>query len=115
MKIFITGGTDFVGTYISKQQVTRGHKLTILNPPMPGHGLNIKGISYLDGNPTVKGQWQKSVPGHDVIINLAGASIFSRWTQKQKETIRSSRISTTRNLIEALPDNSKHITVLRIL
>jgi hypothetical protein len=50
------------------------------------------------------------VPEHDVIINLAGASIFSRWTRKQKEIIRSSRISTTRNLVEALPDDSKHIT-----
>jgi uncharacterized protein len=110
MKIFITGGTGFVGTYLSRQLVAQGHKLTILNPPMPGTGLNIKGITYLDGNPTVKGQWQKSVPEHDVIINLAGASIFSRWTQKQKEIIRSSRISTTRNLVDALPDNSKNIT-----
>lgn len=110
MKIFMTGGTGFVGTYLSKQLVAQGHELTILNRPRRGHGLNNKGISYLDGDPTIKGQWQKSVPEHDVIVNLAGASIFSRWTKKQKEMIRSSRINTTRNLVEALSSKSKHVT-----
>jgi hypothetical protein len=110
MKIFMTGGTGFVGTYLSKQLVAQGHKLTILNRTRLGRGLNLEGIRYLEGNPTISGQWQKSVPEHDVIINLAGASIFSRWTKKQKEMIRSSRIHTTRNLVEALPSDSRSIT-----
>jgi hypothetical protein len=110
MKIFMTGGTGFVGTYLSKQLITHGHNVTILSSSIPGPGLEIEGIRYLNGNPTIRGRWQKSVSEQDVIINLAGASIFSRWTRKQKEIIRSSRISTTRNLVEALPDNSKHIT-----
>ena len=110
MKIFMTGGTGFVGTYLSKQLISHGHKVTILIHPAESNRLNIEGLTYLTGNSTAKGQWQKSVPEHDVIINLAGASIFSRWTQKQKEIIRSSRISTTQNLVEALPNNSKHIT-----
>jgi uncharacterized protein (TIGR01777 family) len=36
------------------------------------------------------------------VINLAGASIFGRWTPKKKQAIYDSRILTTRNLVAAL-------------
>jgi uncharacterized protein (TIGR01777 family) len=39
----------------------------------------------------------------DAVINLAGASIFKRWTQKYKKKIRDSRLLTTRNVVSALP------------
>jgi NAD dependent epimerase/dehydratase family enzyme len=45
-----------------------------------------------------------------VIINLAGDSIFSRWTPEQKKILLESRIETTRNLVSALPESAKHIT-----
>lgn len=110
MKIFMTGGTGFVGTYLIKKLISEGHKVTILSHAAKSNRLQLEGLTYLAGSSTVQGDWQKSVQEHDVIINLAGASIFSRWTQKRKEIIRSSRISTTRNLVAALPENSKHIT-----
>ena len=50
-----------------------------------------------------KGPWQEAIPGHDVIINLAGASIFSKWSEEYKKLIRDSRVFTTRNLIEGIP------------
>ena len=59
---------------------------------------------------TSAGKWQEAVRNQDVIINLAGASIFSRWTEAKQKIILSSRIDTTRHLVEALPDDSKHIT-----
>lgn len=110
MKIFMTGGTGFVGTYLAGQFIREGHKITILTPPLAGSELKMDGLTYLTGNPTIKGPWQEVVRDHDVIINLAGASIFSRWTEAQKKILLSSRIDTTRHLVEALPDNSKHIT-----
>ena len=45
-----------------------------------------------------------------MIINLAGASIFSRWTPEQKKILRGSRIETTRNLVSALPADAGKIT-----
>jgi len=110
MKIFMTGGTGFVGTYLTKRLISEGHTVTILTQPLSGSELTMTGLSYLMGNPTRKGAWQEAVRNHDVIINLAGASIFRRWTPDHKKIVLSSRIETTRNLVEALPDNAKHIT-----
>ena len=110
MNVFMTGGTGFVGTYLTKKLIAEGHKVTILTQPLGSAALQLSGLTYADGNPTIKGLWQDSVKEHDVIINLAGASIFSRWTPEQKKILLESRIETTRNLVSALPDNAKNIT-----
>ena len=68
------------------------------NPPAPAP----PGISFLTGDPTQEGPWMAAVPEHDWIINLAGASIFSRWSAGHKQEIYDSRIRTTRNLVIAL-------------
>jgi len=111
MKVFMTGGTGFVGTYLTRKLIAEGHKVTILTPSQMGTELKITGLTYLDGNPTIKGKWQDAVGEHDVIINLAGASIFSRWTPEQKKILRESRIETTRNLVSALPADAGRITL----
>lgn len=41
----------------------------------------------------------------DVLINLAGASIFSKWTEEHKKAIRESRVNTTRNIVEGIPSS----------
>jgi len=110
MKIFMTGGTGFVGTHLSKRLIAEGHPVTVLTPALSTAELKTPGLSYLIGNPTIRGEWQNAVREHDVVINLAGASIFSRWTNAQKKILLSSRIDTTRHLVEALPDDSRHIT-----
>lgn len=68
------------------------------------------GISVVTGDPTSPGPWQKSVPEHEVIVNLAGASIFSRWTKKKKKAIQESRILTTRHLVEAVSKGQGKVT-----
>ena len=102
MKVFMTGGTGFVGAYLSRELAQAGHAITILSrrvqPPAPPP----TGISYLTGDPNQEGPWMAAVPEHDWIINLAGASIFSRWTEALKKEIFESRVRTTRNLVAAL-------------
>jgi len=106
MKVFMTGGTGFVGTYLSRELARGGHTITILTrrdrPPSPGQ----PGISFLTGDPTQEGPWMAAVPEHDWIINLAGASIFSRWSEPLKKEIMESRVRTTRNLVTALAEGN---------
>ncbi|MHB8139515.1 MAG: TIGR01777 family oxidoreductase [Smithellaceae bacterium] len=110
MKVLMTGGTGFVGTFLAKRLIRDGHTVTILTPSLGKTEKKMDNLAYLSGDPNIRGNWQEAVRDHDVIINLAGASIFSRWTKEQKIILRASRINTTRHLVEALPDDARHIT-----
>jgi hypothetical protein len=65
-------------------------------------GQTLPGISHLQADPTQKGPWQDRVKDFDAIINLAGASIFNRWTDEYKMLIRESRMRTTQNIVEGI-------------
>jgi uncharacterized protein (TIGR01777 family) len=102
VKVFITGGTGFVGKYLSRRLVREGHQVSILTRDSRKVPPEHPGIVYVVGDPTREGSWMGAVPEHDWIINLAGASIFTRWTAAQKQEIMESRLRTTRNLVAAL-------------
>lgn len=102
MKVFITGGTGFVGTTLTRKLAQEGHEVTVLTRSPKGHPAALQGVSYVEGDPNQKGPWQENASDQDVLINLAGASIFRRWSDSAKKLIWDSRIQTTKNLVEAL-------------
>jgi uncharacterized protein (TIGR01777 family) len=102
MKIFVTGGTGFVGRNLISRLIGEGHTVTVLSRSEKASDRLPKETSIVQGDPTVGGVWQESVKGQDCIINLAGTSIFSRWTPETKKLIMDSRISTTRNIVDAM-------------
>lgn len=107
MNVFITGGTGFVGRYLVTKLVANGHRVTILSrrrQPDPAPG-----VAFCSGDPTRPGPWQQVLAGHDAVINLAGKSIFCRWTEANKKEIRDSRIRTTANIADVLADHSDKI------
>lgn len=99
--MFITGGTGFVGKSLAPSLIRAGHEVTILSRSGKGAPKLFAGASFIEGDPTQKASWQAAVKDHDVVINLAGASIFTRWTEETKKIILESRIMATRNLVEA--------------
>jgi uncharacterized protein len=103
MKVFITGSNGFVGTNLSRILVARGHEVTALVRTEKSVGRLPGNVSIVVGDPTKPGGWQKAVQSHEVLVNLAGASIFNRWTPAYKQLLRESRLLTTRNLVDAIP------------
>jgi uncharacterized protein (TIGR01777 family) len=101
MKVFITGGSGFVGRSLTPSLTSAGHEVTILSRSGVGPGKLLAGVSLIEGDPTQKGSWQAVAKDHDVVINLAGPSIFSRWTEETKRKMRESRILATRNVVDA--------------
>jgi nucleoside-diphosphate-sugar epimerase len=53
-KIFMTGTTGFVGTYLAGHLINEGHAVTVLTPALKSTDLKMAGLSYLPGNPTVR-------------------------------------------------------------
>lgn len=84
-KIAITGANGFVGTYLQ----TRFKQQDIEVVAIPRSALKNQKelISLLDGC--------------DTVINLAGANILAKWTMEYKQLLRSSRIDTTKALVDA--------------
>ena len=105
MKILMTGGTGFVGLYLAARLLKDGHEVRILiRSNEEAKGVS-SGVSFLQGDPTRKGPWQEAIRNQDAVINLAGAPIFTKWTDEQKRVIRESRVSTTRNIVEGIETN----------
>jgi uncharacterized protein len=112
MNIFITGGTGFVGSHLTKQLSGQGHRVTLLTRSLkPGSPLP-QGAVYLEGDPTRPGPWQEEVGSHEAVVNLAGASIFHRWNEDYKKSLLESRMLTTRNVVSALSRRKSRETVL---
>lgn len=111
-KVFITGGTGFLGKSLTSRLASQGYQVTVLTRRIRKDEQLPHKTVYLEGDPTLPGGWQDAVHNHDVIINLAGASIFSRWTKNRKKKITDSRILTTRHLVEALSARKTKETLL---
>jgi len=109
MKIFITGGLGFVGRHLSKALLQDGHQVTAVGRTPDPQGIDHPAFRYIAADTTLAGDWQAEVTDHEAVVNLAGKSIFTPWTNKAKEEIYDSRILTTRNLVAALPEDRETI------
>jgi uncharacterized protein len=109
MNIFITGGSGFTGTHLAKRflETEESCQVTATGSRRRHPSLTDDRFRYLQADTTEPGDWQEAVAKADLILNLAGRSIFHPWTEKYKTQLRASRIRTTRNLVAALPEKTK--------
>ena len=73
MKVFLTGGTGFIGSYVAVELAGRGHEVTILarNPEkVPGLG-KIDGIEIVRGDVTDTSLTGELVSGKDACVLVA--------------------------------------------
>lgn len=105
MRMIITGGTGFVGRQLCRLLLELGHGVTSVGT-RPEFDLKHARLEYIQADTTQPGVWQKGVAEADIIFNLAGKTIFHRWTKSHTRDIIDSRIITTRNIVSALPESS---------
>jgi uncharacterized protein (TIGR01777 family) len=103
MNILMTGATGLVGTALVKALAVDGHtiyRLQRAGKEKPGEAA--ERVVDVPWNPA-DGEISGVIGSADAAINLAGASIMSgRWTDKRKAVLRSSRVETTRGLVNAM-------------
>ena len=112
MKILVTGSTGLVGTALVSALAREGHTVCrLLRPPSVVTGGTKEGFDVA-WNPGT-GELGGAAVGADAVVNLAGASIAGgRWSRERKELLRTSRINTTRALVNALAKMSARPRVL---
>lgn len=103
MNVFIAGGTGFIGQALIKKLLLTGHTVTALARNPNKLGVLSSQLRLVPGSPLIPSSWQQELASHEVIINLTGTSIFTRWTPAAKQMILRSRIAATKNIVEALP------------
>ena len=82
MKVAFTGGSGFIASHFKEKYSE---------------------FSFVDLKRNESSeQWMEKLMDVDVVINLAGAPIFQRWTSQNKQVIENSRIETTRKLVACL-------------
>lgn len=102
MNVFITGGTGFVGRHLTRALLDRGFHVTITGRSAGKGNSRAERLTQIACDTTVKGDWQKHLADMDVVINLAGRNIFTRWNEAKKREIEQSRFLTTDNLVEGM-------------
>jgi hypothetical protein len=93
MRIVIPGGSGQVGQVLARHFHSEGHDVTVLTrspKPAPWRTITWDGASA--------GDWEQSLDGSDVCINLAGRSVNCRYDPANRSEILSSRVNSTRIL-----------------
>jgi len=97
MKIVIPGGTGQVGTVLSRAFRGDGHEVVVIGrDPTPAEWRTAR------WDAATLGDWARELDGADVVINLAGRSVNCRYSEKNRELIRQSRVASTRVVGEAI-------------
>jgi hypothetical protein len=118
MKVAVTGGTGFVGSRLVERLQSLGHEVILLTRnPLKAQQLFPQevytGVQVVAYDPMQLGDWQQVLAGCEGVVNLAGEPIAeARWTAAQKQTILTSRVVTTQNLVEAIHQANPRPSVL---
>lgn len=104
-KIIISGGTGFVGSYLTNELLKKGHYISIITrSPKEYSEEQSKNLQYIGWNDELAAAMEDA----DVVYNLAGASLFGkRWTSSVKKSIYDSRIESTKQLVNAMTKSAK--------
>jgi len=72
VRVFITGGTGYVGQRIALQCQTAGHDVVVLSRPNTTRPISMSGIEVVHGDIFDKDSLQRAMSGADAVIHLVG-------------------------------------------
>ncbi len=95
MRIAICGASGFVGSNLKRHLERLNYQVETIER----RDLESKSLDFI-------------VQYNDCIVNLAGFPINKRWTERNKKLIASSRIDTTRKIVEAINRSEEPKTLI---
>lgn len=105
--VLITGGTGFIGRYLTEKLLEKGYTVSILSR---NSKPSTDKVFYYIWDVTTQKIEEAAVLNADFIIHLAGENIAEkRWTSSRKASILNSRIKSTQLIYEILKKNNKSL------
>ncbi len=110
LRVTVTGATGLIGPPLIAALHERGALVTVLTRD-PDRALTRLGSGESTTVEAVRWDLMNepapsaALAGRDAVVHLAGENVAQRWTVKAKETIRASRVTGTRHLVEGLRDS----------
>lgn len=102
MKVIVTGATGFVGSGVVAKLRERGDTIIALSRNAAKAKVAL-GVEAVTADLETPGPWGEALRGADVVVHLAGEPIAGkRWSARQKQVIRDSRVEATRTLVEMI-------------
>lgn len=95
MKIFISGGTGFVGGHLTRELLQRGHELRLLTHQ---RRQAVEGFEQVEGDVSRPETFEEAFSGCDAVINLVG---IIREFPSKNVTFRKLHVQATDNLLLA--------------
>ncbi len=98
MKVLISGGSGLVGTALTESLRSEGNAVSHL--VRPGGAASAGDMRWDPASGFIN---TKAMEAADAVVNLNGASIGGgRWTPERKKILRTSRVDSTRFLVDTL-------------
>lgn len=94
-KVILVGGSGFIGTQLAHQLHTQGATVVVVDPSPS----RLSFVHYIKSDLRTIADFE-ILQNPFAVFNLAGVPIFARWNKQYKEKIRTSRINTTRTLVQ---------------
>lgn len=99
LRVAVTGSSGLVGTAVVDHFREQGHEVTRLLRSFSEAGIGERVAVWHPSERTIE---RAALEGVDVVVHLAGESIFGVWTDAKKRRIRESRVVGTTFLAETL-------------
>lgn len=102
MKVFVTGGAGFIGSWIGKVLLREGHEVTAFDNLTTGFSDQVPvGVRLVEGDIRNKEDLLRSLPGHEAVIHLAAKSIVPQSVKNPQETF-DVNLGGGQNILEAM-------------
>jgi len=110
MRILITGGAGFIGSYIAEFFINRGDEVVILDNLSSGKKENMpKNAVFVNGSVTNKENVKKAIKGADYVFHLAAMVSVPLSFEKPEECLKINSYGTKNILEESLKNKVRKV------
>lgn len=103
-KIIVTGAAGLIGRNLCRILAERGDEITVFTRNPDGAKKKLPFVKeFVKWDTYSSADYSEYIDGKDAVIHLAGASVAgSKWTESYKKEILSSRIVSTKTIVDSI-------------